>query len=64
MNPLGNNQTTVTSESSSTSGSTKMYISGGIKPNSPIIINRPRPNYFGIGVIIVISGLILYNLKK
>lgn len=46
-----------------TSDALKLYVSGGTTPNSTIILNRPRPNYFLWGIAVGVIAVIAYKSK-
>lgn len=49
-------------EPSATTDDNKIYGGGGTTPDSPIIINKPKPNYIVYGIVGVIGTLVVYKL--
>lgn len=49
-------------EPSATTDENKIYGGGGTMPDSPIVINKPKPNYIVYGIVGVIGILVVYKL--
>jgi hypothetical protein len=50
------------SESSATTDETKTYVGGGTTPDSNIVVNKPKRNYFMYGVIGVVGVYVVYKV--
>ena len=49
-------------EPSATTEETKTYIDGGTTPDSPIVVNKPKPNYLMLGLLGIVGALVVYKL--